>query len=176
MIRDSKFGKSREVLLHASTIRALDVYSETRDRLRPTGDPRSVFISTRGTRLGHRTFNPTFHAVLRFAGLEPAPLLRPPRAHDLRHSFAVKTLLGWYRDGADVAARMPLLSTYLGHVDPVATYWYLSASPELLGLAARRLEHAIAGGSGDEGGLTLSWAGQRSRRARRQRMARKDQR
>lgn len=176
VIRDSKFGKSREVLLHASTLRALAAYADTRDRLRPTGDPRSVFISTRGTRLGHRTFNPTFHAVLRLAGLELTPPRRPPRAHDLRHSFAVKTLLGWYRDGGDVAARMPLLSTYLGHVDPVATYWYLSASPELLGLAARRLERASDEHSGDEGSLTLPWAGQRSSRARRQRRARKDER
>ena len=63
----------------------------------------------------------------------------PRRAH-FRHSFAVNTLLGWYRDGGDVAARLPLLSTYLGHVDPAATYWYLSAAPELLGLAAERLE------------------------------------
>jgi integrase len=65
--------------------------------------------------------------------------------HDLRHSFAVKTLLGWYRDGRDVQARMPLLSTYLGHVDPAATFWYLSATPELLALAADRLEHATGG-------------------------------
>jgi integrase len=60
----------------------------------------------------------------------------------LRHSFAVRTLLGWYRDGGDVEARMPWLSTYLGHVDPAATYWYLSAAPELLALAAARLEIA----------------------------------
>jgi integrase/recombinase XerD len=100
VIRDSKFGKSREVLVHASAIGALAAYAETRDRLRPTGDPRSVFISIRGTRLGHATFFPTFHAVLRLAGLEFAPPRRSPRAHDLRHSFAVKTLLGWYRDGS----------------------------------------------------------------------------
>lgn len=86
--------------------------------------------------------------------------------------FAVKTLLGWYRDGADVAARMPLLSKYLGHVDPVATYWYLSASPELLGLAARRLELANEDRASDKGSLSVPWAGQRSSRAHRQRMAR----
>jgi integrase/recombinase XerD len=73
----------------------------------------------------------------------PSPQRRV-RIHDLRHSFAVKTLLGWYRDGGDVAARMPLLSTYMGHVDPAATFWYLSAAPELLALAAERLEHATA--------------------------------
>jgi integrase/recombinase XerD len=65
---------------------------------------------------------------------------RRPRAHDLRHSFAVRTLLGWYRDGADVAALLPRLSTYLGHVEPASTYWYLSAAPELMALAAERIE------------------------------------
>jgi integrase len=63
--------------------------------------------------------------------------------HGLRHSFAVKILLGWYRDGQDVQARLPALSTYLGHVDPGSTYWYLSAAPELLGLAADRLQAAF---------------------------------
>jgi len=67
-------------------------------------------------------------------------LCRRRHNHDLRHSFAVETLTGWYRDGADVEARLPLLSTYLGHLEPTATYWYLSATPELLALAARRLE------------------------------------
>ena len=63
-----------------------------------------------------------------------------PRIHDLRHTFAVTTLLGWYRDGADVPALLPRLSTYLGHADPKHTYWYLSAAPELLALAADRLD------------------------------------
>jgi integrase len=176
VIRDSKFGKSREVLVHDSTLRALVNYLNARDRLRPDGDPDSVFISTRGTRLGHATFYPAFRAAVRLAGVGPAPPLRPPRAHDLRHSFAVKTLLDWYRDDADVAARMPLLSTYLGHVDPVATYWYLSASPELLGLAAHRLEQASEGRASDPGCLPVPWASHRSTRARRQRSARKDER
>jgi integrase len=66
---------------------------------------------------------------------------RRPRLHDFRHRFAVETLLGWYRNGDDVAARLPLLSTYLGHVKPTSTYWYLSATPELLAIAAGRLEH-----------------------------------
>ena len=62
------------------------------------------------------------------------------RIHDLRHTFAVTVLLGWYHDGGDVAARLPWLSTYLGHRDPRSTYWYLSAAPQLLALAADRLE------------------------------------
>jgi integrase/recombinase XerD len=83
--------------------------------------------------------------LLANAGVTHPSSTRRVRVHDLRHSFAVKTLLSWYRDGGDVAARMPLLSTYLGHVDPAATYWYLSAAPELLALAAERLEHATGG-------------------------------
>ena len=176
VIRDSKFGKSREVLLHTTTTTALAGYLEFRDLICPTGDPRSVFISIRGTRLGHRTFQPTFHAVLRAAGLEPAPPPAHPRAHDLRHSFAVKTLLGWYRDDVDVAARMPLLSTYLGHVDPAASYWYLSASPDLLGLAAHRLERSTSACAHNEERLAVPWTGQASSRARRYRFARRNDR
>jgi integrase/recombinase XerD len=142
IVRDSKFGKSREVLLHESTVRALVDYCELRDRLRPTAAEHSFFITTRGTRLCHATIYVPFRALLEQIGVKHPSPTRRVRVHDLRHSFAVKTLLGWYRDGGDVATRMPLLSTYLGHVDPAATYWYLSAAPELLALAAGRLEMA----------------------------------
>jgi integrase len=147
VVRDSKFGKSREVLLHESTARALADYGERRDRLCPRAEERSFFVTTRGTRLTHPTVSAPFRALLKQAGVEHPSPARRPRIHDLRHSFAVKALLGWYRDGGDVAARMPLLSTYLGHVDPAATYWYLSAAPELLALAAERLELASGGRS-----------------------------
>lgn len=146
-VRDSKFGKSREVLVHPSTVRALVSYGEVRDRLCPHPPQRSLFITTRGTRLCHPTFYAPFRALLDRAGVRHPSPSRRVRIHDLRHSFAVKTLLGWYRDGGDVASRMPLLSTYMGHVDPAATYWYLSAAPELLHLAAERLEQATGGRS-----------------------------
>ncbi|MCA1679562.1 MAG: tyrosine-type recombinase/integrase [Actinobacteria bacterium] len=146
-VRDSKFGKSREVLLHESTVGALLEYGARRDRLCPDAKERSFFITTRGTRPTHPTISAPFRALLKQADIKHPPPARRVRIHDLRHSFAVKTLLGWYRDGGDVAARMPLLSTYLGHVDPAATYWYLSAAPELLGLAADRLELASGGRS-----------------------------
>ena len=68
-----------------------------------------------------------------------------PRVHDLRHSFAVRTLVSCYRSGIDVEARMVALSTYLGHVNPVSSYWYLSASPELVELVAGRLDGQQAG-------------------------------
>jgi integrase/recombinase XerD len=141
-VRDSKFGKSREVLLHPSTVRALADYGEIRDRLCPHPETRSLFITTRGTRPAHPTIHQPFRALLDQAGVRHPSPTRRVRIHDLRHSFAVNTLLGWYQDGGDVAARMPLLSTYMGHVDPAATFWYLSAAPELLALAAQRLEQA----------------------------------
>ncbi len=141
-VRDSKFGKSREVLLHDSTVRALVSYVEIRERFCPHPETRSLFVTTRGTRPVHPTIHQPFRALLDQAGVSHPSPPRNVRIHDLRHSFAVKTLLGWYRDGGDVASRMPLLSTYMGHVDPAATFWYLSAAPELLALAAERLEQA----------------------------------
>ena len=144
-VRDSKFGKSREVLLHDSTVRALVSYGELRERLCPHPKTRSLFVTTRGTRPVHPTIHQPFRALLDQADVSHPSPPRNVRIHDLRHSFAVKTLLGWYRDGGDVASRMPLLSTYMGHVDPAATFWYLSAAPELLALAAERLEQATGG-------------------------------
>jgi integrase len=139
-IRDSKFRKSREVLIHDSTLAALHAYLARRDQLRPGGDRVCVFVSSWGARLNHNAAQRAFDQIRRAAGVTGSSPGRWPRAHDLRHTFAVNTLLGWYRNGDDVAAKLPLLSTYLGHVDPAATYWYLSAAPELLGLAAHRLE------------------------------------
>lgn len=141
-VRDSKFGKSREVLVHTSTIEALRAYSQRRDQLCPRPSAPSLFISCRGTRLLHTTIYPAFHQLLSVAGIEERSPGCRPRVHGLRHSFAVSTLLSWYRDGGDVDVRIPLLSTYMGHIDPAATYWYLSAVPELLSLGAERLERA----------------------------------
>jgi len=138
-VRDSKFGKSRLLPLHASTVDALADYRVQRERLCPSPTTASFLVSTSGARLCHATVQPTFRQLLRQAGVRQTPGARP-RLHALRHSFAVRTLLGWYQDGQDVQARIPVLSTYLGHVDPGATYWYLSAAPELLALAADRLE------------------------------------
>ena len=133
------------MLLHASTVAALAEYCEIRDRLCTHPTQQSFFITTRGTRIAHPTISQPFRALLVRAGITHPVPGRHVRVHDLRHSFAVRTLLGWYRDGGDVQARMPLLSAYMGHVDPAATFWYLSAAPELLGLAADRLEHATGG-------------------------------
>jgi len=143
-IRDAKFGKSREVPLHPSTVQAMVAYTRRRDELCPRPRDPSFFVSTAGTRVLYCNAHLGWLDLVRRAGLKPRSARCRPRPHDVRHSFAVKTLLGWYRDGDDVQARMPLLSTYLGHVHPANTYWYLSAAPELLALVASRLD-ATAG-------------------------------
>jgi integrase len=103
----------------------------------------SFFVSARGTRLDAHNITRAFARLAADAGIGAPPGRRRPRLHDLRHSFTVASLLDLYRDGGDVAARLPLLSTWLGHVDPKSTYWYLQAVPELLALAADRLEQAF---------------------------------
>lgn len=142
-VRDTKFGKHRQVPIHASTVEALDSYGQARDQLLATRATATWFVSARGTRLDQANLPHTFARLVDAAGIQVPAGHRRPRLHDLRHSFATATLLGWYRDGVDVQARLPWLSTYLGHVDPKSTYWYLSGSPELLALAAGRLEHAF---------------------------------
>jgi integrase/recombinase XerD len=139
VVRDSKFGKSREVVLHPSTLVCLDQYTALRHQLCPRPRTPALFTSTTGNRLIYKNVHRRFHTLTRVAGLHPRSARCRPRPHDLRHTFAVNTLLGWYQAGVDVQARLPRLSTYLGHVDPNSTYWYLSATPELLGLVANRL-------------------------------------
>jgi integrase len=143
-IRGGKFGKSRQLPLHDSVLEALTGYARLRD-CRP-GRPASpaFFPSTAGTRLIYNNVHWTFRELVKAAGLEPRSAACRPRIHDLRHTFAVTTLARWYADGGDVAARLPLLSTWLGHADPSGTYWYLTGTPELLALAAARLEPGAA--------------------------------
>ena len=144
-VKHSKFGKSREVPLHPTTVAALRRYLGRRDRPRPVMPTTAVFVSDAGTRLLYCNVNWTFLKLVRRAGLVPRSASCRPRLHDLRHTFAVRTVLDAYRAGADVQVRLPLLSTYLGHVNPGATYWYLSAAPELLELAGQRLERHPGG-------------------------------
>jgi integrase/recombinase XerD len=143
LVRRSKFGKSRHVPLQPSTLDALQRYGRRRDELCPHPRGESLFVSLRGTRVIYECVWPTFRMLCDGVGVG-AGAPHPPRIHDLRHTFAVRTLLGWHRDGADVQARLPWLATYLGHREPRYTYHYLSAAPELLGYAARLLEHAQA--------------------------------
>jgi len=142
-VRDSKFGKSRDVPIDPSTTAVLAGYALVRDQLRPRIAGPAFFVSTRGTRLDGANMSHTFGQLLTAARIAAVSGRRRQRIHDLRHSFSVATLLGWYRADVDVQARIPLLATYLGHVDPKSSYWYLSGSPELLELAAARLERAF---------------------------------
>jgi integrase len=142
-IREGKLGKSRELPLHPATVAALGRYLDRTDRPRPRAASPALFVSGAGTRLLHCNVDWTFLRLVRHAGLVPRSATCRPRLHDLRHTFAVRTVLDAYRAEADVQARLPLPSTYLGHVDPGATYWYLSAAPELLALAGGRLERHL---------------------------------
>lgn len=144
-IRQSKFGKSRLVPLHPTTTVALRGYLRLRDRLHPDPSALAMFITPAGTRLMYCNVHATWKLLVASAGLQPRSASCRPRIHDLRHSFAVRSLLDAYAAGQDGQPRLALLSTYLGHVDPAATYWYLSAAPELLALAGQRLEHHLAG-------------------------------
>jgi len=134
----SKYGKSRQLILDASTVAALQEYGHRRDRLRPHPAEPSLLVSMQGTRLNVISTERSFVRLTRVVGLRPRSDRTRPRLKDLRHTFAVSTLTGWYRAGVDVEARLPVLSTWLGHVDPQASYWYLQASPELLALAAQK--------------------------------------
>jgi integrase/recombinase XerD len=140
-IWNSKFQKSRAVPLHPTSLNALQRYTRIREQFCPNPKSSAFFLSTTGTRLNHDSLNRVFRGLVHETGLDRLGRRRP-RPHDLRHRFAVKTLIGWYRDGVNVEAHMPLLSTYLGHSNPENTFWYLSAVPELLLLASRRLERA----------------------------------
>ena len=139
-IKEPKFGRTRLVPLHPSTTAALISYSARRDRLCPDAKRRTgtFFVSGVGTPLLASSVHWTFSTLTTSIGLRTATLR--PRIHDLRHSFAVRTLVELYDLGADVTAGLLVLSNYLGHVDPKGTYWYLSATPELMALAAARLE------------------------------------
>jgi len=141
VVRWTKNAKTRELPLHPSTVTAVADYLARPDRQNAAPASPALLISPAGTRLIYCNVHSTFKILRRHAGLTARAGSCRPRIHDVRHTFAVNTLLDAYRHGHDVSHRLALLSTYLGHVDPAGTYWYLSAAPELLGLAAERLDH-----------------------------------
>lgn len=144
-VRGSKFGKSRLVPLHPSSRRALQHYAQFRDRIYPRPKAASFLVCERGTRLGYWGVLRTFVRLSREIGLRGQADSHGPRMHDLRHRFAVVTLVRWYRAGVDVERHIQELSAFLGHVKVSDTYWYLSAVPELMQLAAARLQHREGG-------------------------------
>jgi integrase len=139
-IAETKFYKSRLVPLHATTTAALRRYQEQRDRLCPSAQAGTFFVSDSGAALKQNAVWHTFVVLRRRLGWENRPQRRRPRIHDLRHTMACQRLRAWYEDGTDINQALPLLSTYLGHVNVTNTYWYLSAVPDLMSLASARFE------------------------------------
>lgn len=139
LIRDSKFRKTRAAPLAPDATRALTAYADARRRFRHRLDPDAPFFVNEWRRgCSYAVVIATFLGIARRTGIRGKPGTPGPRIHDLRHTFAVHRLLGWYRDGGDVQARLPLLTTYLGHVCLVSTQVYLHIAAELLQLAAQR--------------------------------------
>ena len=134
-----KYGKIRLVPLHPTMTGTLARYAACRDRHCPRPQAGTFFLATTGRALHPNIARATYWQILDRAGIHAPPGRPRPRLHDLRHSFAVTTYLRWYHAGADVNAMAPVLSDYLGHRCPSDTYWYLTAAPELLALAAQRL-------------------------------------
>lgn len=142
-VRQSKFNKTRILPVHHSTQEALRAYARVRDKLVPVRATDRFFVSDRGTRLEASVVRRAFLHISRAIGLRTPADRRGPRMHDLRHTFAVRTLADWHRTGVDPEQRLPLLSAYLGHTRVSDTYWYLTAVPELLGAVNTRLEHFL---------------------------------
>jgi len=145
-LRRGKLGKARLLPVSDCTKARLASYAKERDRL--LGAPSEpFFVADRGERLTDCGARYNFAAVCQSIGLRPSQKFhkhgRGPRIHDLRHTFAVRTLVNWYRTSKDPAREMIKLTTYLGHADPAHTYWYIEAVPELLDLASRRLETEV---------------------------------
>jgi len=138
-IARSKNGTSRQLPLHPGTVRALAGYARRRDQLIPRPGQPSFLLSVRGTRLHPKSADEVFAHLARSAGLQQLSPRTRPLLRSFRHTFAVSTLTSWYQAGEDVDARMPVLSAWLGHTGPHSTYWYISATPQLLALAAARM-------------------------------------
>jgi integrase/recombinase XerD len=137
-IRHAKFDRPRLVPLHATTTAALHDYAAERDKLCTAPASTAFFVSSVGTRLNRGGVAKALRRITTAMGLRTATV--HPTAHQLRHSFAVRTLIDWHACGVRIDDHIATLSAYLGHVSPTDTYWYLSASPELMALAAERLD------------------------------------
>ena len=149
VIRKAKFGKSRQVPMHPSTIEALRRYRWTRDLAgEPAAPEAAFFIGTRGRRhglpLGERQVHRVFVALREQLGWRNRGNHHAPRIHDLRHTFVVRRIAQWQTQGVDVDQAMLSLSTYVGHAEVGNTYWYLSAAPELMAVAAGRFASFVA--------------------------------
>lgn len=138
-VMESKFGKSRLVPVHTTTMTAIAAYRRLRDERFPSPVSEAVFVTRRGTRIAASTAGATFREIRTLAGMTGSASEPAARLHDFRHSFATNTLIGHIRTGGDIEQMMPVLSAWLGHVSPVSTYWYLSNTPELAAALGARL-------------------------------------
>jgi integrase len=123
-----KYGKVRQLPLHPTVLKGLTKYLDERDRLHSAATCPALLVSLRGTRLVPQSVHPTFRRIADSAGLHPVSSACRPRLHDLRHTFAVATMLSAYRSASDPGAVLPVLATWMGHADPNDTYWYYSDS------------------------------------------------
>lgn len=146
-VNETKFGKSRIVPLHATTMTAITAYQRHRDRAFPRPATEALFVTRRGSRIATSTAGATFRELRTLAGMTGSPSEPAARLHDFRHSFATNTLIRHVRSGGDVDQMMPVLSAWLGHVSPASTYWYLSNTPELAAALGAQLPVV---GAGDE--------------------------
>lgn len=142
-IRKAKGDRARLVPLHPTAAEALRRYASVRDRLCPKPRSRAFFLSSAGTPVLAVSLRATFREITTRIGIRTEEVR--PRVHDLRHRFAVQALIDWYRSDVNIDEHISTLSTYLGHISPADTYWYLSASPELLALAAERVADRFGG-------------------------------
>lgn len=136
---DTFKGRSRWVPFHRSLARELERYLTLRVTYAGPDPDKRFFVSTNQHRLPLETASGTFRLLFKWAGLKPEKGRSGPRPYDLRHAFAVHRLSQWYRRGVDLHARLPWLSTYMGHVNIIGTETYLHTTPELLDLAGTRL-------------------------------------
>jgi integrase len=139
-IRGAKFGKTRLVPLHRSTLSVLRDYAGLRDKIFAGRVLPTFLVTSHGTKLEKTNLSRIFRELSRQTGIRKPGVRNGPRLHDFRHRFAIETLLHWYRSGEDVNRRMPVLSTYLGHANVSGTYWYLGSTPELITAASKLIE------------------------------------
>jgi integrase len=144
-IYETKFGKSRIVVLHASVADRLRAYAKARETVLGTRSAEPFFVRQTGKTLRYNTTLITFRRLLRHAGITDTTVESKVTPHTLRHSFVVRRLTLWHRTGENVAELLPHLSVYLGHLSPADTYWYLTATPELLESASARFENPVEG-------------------------------
>jgi len=149
VVRESKFGKSRNVVLHPSTAKALQHYLQLRAEALHGRDAQALFVNRAGGHLGYISQFSTLHRLLKRAGIQAVPGQRRPSFHSFRHTFAVRRLALWHRQRKNVQELLPHLAVYLGHSGPENTYWYITDTPELLEAASAMFakQHSKGGSS-----------------------------